>query len=161
SFRIFRYRQPASRRRGLRRKHSPRRHSNRRHNRPLRLRRRRNTRSKDNSNRPAFHHSNSNDENHMKKISSRTYKIGGGIAVVLLALFAILARSKSDNASAAETTKTETMVVGPENITVATTGSIMAGASISGGVRPQARESLRVLGQGSVLQYLCAYGRAY
>ena len=68
----------------------------------------------------------------MKKISSRTYKIGGGIAVVLLALFAILARSKSDNASAAETTKTETMVVGPENITVATTGSIMAGPSISG-----------------------------
>ncbi len=79
----------------------------------------------------------------MKKISSRTYKIGGGIAVVLLALFAILARSKSDNASAAETTKTETMVVGPENITVATTGSIMAGPSISGTLEPEREAVLR------------------
>ncbi|HEY3112291.1 MAG TPA: efflux RND transporter periplasmic adaptor subunit [Gemmatimonadaceae bacterium] len=96
----------------------------------------------------------------MKKISSRTYKIGGGVAVVLLALFAILARSKSDNASAAETTKTETMVVGPENITVATTGSIMAGPSISGTLEPEREAVLRAQVQGSVLQTYADQGQA-
>jgi membrane fusion protein (multidrug efflux system) len=113
-----------------------------------------------NNNRPAFHHSKSNDENHMKRISSRTYKISGGVAVVLLALFAILARSKGDDASAAETTKTETMVVGHENIAVATTGSIMAGPSISGTLEPEREAVLRAQVQGSVLQTYADQGQA-
>src|SRR6266700_1877025 len=56
-------------------------------------------------------------------------------AAVLLGLSAMIvvnACSKSDKVSAAETAKLETMVVGPENITVASNGSIMTGPSISG-----------------------------
>jgi hypothetical protein len=34
----------------------------------------------------------------MKTISSKTWKIGGGIVVVILILFAIFSRSKGDNA---------------------------------------------------------------
>ena len=73
----------------------------------------------------------------MKKISGKTWKIGGGVAVVLLILFAMMARSRGDNASAAETTKTETITVGTENVAVATTGSIMTGPTISGTLEPE------------------------
>ena len=66
----------------------------------------------------------------MKRLSSKTWKIGGGVLVVLLVLFAILSRSKGDNASAAETSKLESVTVGSENIAVATTGSIMSGPTI-------------------------------
>src|SRR5438477_8414790 len=96
----------------------------------------------------------------MKKISGKTWKIGAGVVIVLVALFAILARSKGDNASAAETTKTETMVVGPENIAVATTGSIMTGPTISGTLEPEREAVLRAQVQGSVLQTYADQGQA-
>ena len=96
----------------------------------------------------------------MKKISSRTWKIGGGVAVVLLILFAMLSRSKSDNASAAETTKLEMITVGTENIAVATTGSIMAGPTISGTLEPEREAVLRAQVQGSVLQTYADQGQA-
>ena len=96
----------------------------------------------------------------MKRISSRTWKIGGGIAVVLLLLFAMLSRSKSDNASAAETTKLEMITVGTENIAVATTGSIMAGPTISGTLEPEREAVLRAQVQGSVLQTYADQGQA-
>jgi len=96
----------------------------------------------------------------MKKISSRTWKIGGGVAVVLLILFAMLSRSKSDNASAAETTKLEMISVGSENIAVATTGSIMAGPTISGTLEPEREAVLRAQVQGSVLQTYADQGQA-
>ena len=91
---------------------------------------------------PAFQHSN-RDETHMKKPSSKTYKIGGGILLVLLVLFAIFSRSKGDNASAAETTKAETISVGTENIAVATTSSIMSGPALSGTLEPEREAVLR------------------
>jgi RND family efflux transporter MFP subunit len=96
----------------------------------------------------------------MKKISSRTWKIGGGVLIALLVLFAVMARSKSDNVSAAETTKLESITVGPENIAVATTGSIMAGPTISGTLQPDREAVLRAQVQGSVLQTYADQGQA-
>jgi membrane fusion protein (multidrug efflux system) len=96
----------------------------------------------------------------MKRISSRTWKIGGGIAVVLLVLIAILSRSKGDNASAAETTRTETITVGTENVAVVTTGSIMTGPTLSGTLEPDREAVLRAQVQGSVLQTYADQGQA-
>ncbi len=96
----------------------------------------------------------------MKKIDSRVYKIGLPVVIALIAIFLILGRNKGDNASAAETTKMETMVVGPENIAVATTGSIMAGPSISGTLEPEREAVLRAQVQGSVLQTYADQGQA-
>lgn len=96
----------------------------------------------------------------MKRPSAKTYKIGVGILVVLLVLLAIFSRSKSDNASAAETTKTETLTVGPENFAVAATTSIMSGPSISGTLEPEREAVLRAQVQGSVLQTYADQGQA-
>lgn len=96
----------------------------------------------------------------MKKPSSKTYKIGGGILIALLVLFAIFSRSKGDNASAAETTKVETISVGTENIAVATTSSIMSGPSLSGTLEPEREAVLRAQVQGSVLQTYADQGQA-
>ncbi|HEV7387879.1 MAG TPA: efflux RND transporter periplasmic adaptor subunit [Gemmatimonadaceae bacterium] len=96
----------------------------------------------------------------MKKPSGKTYKIGGGILVALLVLFAIFSRSKGDNASAAETTKVEAITVGPENIAVATTSSIMSGPSLSGTLEPEREAVLRAQVQGSVLQTYADQGQA-
>ena len=84
-------------------------------------------------------------------------------AVVLLglsALAALNACSKGDKASAAETAKTETMMVGPENITVAANGSIMTGPSISGTLEPDREAVLRAQVSGSVLQTYADQGQA-
>jgi len=95
----------------------------------------------------------------MKKPTSKTYKIGGGILVVVIILFAIFSRSKGDNASAAET-KVETISVGTENIAVATTSSIMSGPSLSGTLEPEREAVLRAQVQGSVLQTYADQGQA-
>jgi membrane fusion protein (multidrug efflux system) len=84
-------------------------------------------------------------------------------ATVLLGLSAMIvvnACSKSDKVSAAETTKLETMVVGPENITVAANGSIMTGPSISGTLEPDREAVLRAQVSGSVLQTYADQGQA-
>jgi RND family efflux transporter MFP subunit len=96
----------------------------------------------------------------MKKPSSKTYKIGGGILLVVIVLFAIFSRSKGDNASAAETTKVETISVGTENIAVATTSSIMSGPALSGTLEPEREAVLRAQVQGSVLQTYADQGQA-
>jgi RND family efflux transporter MFP subunit len=96
----------------------------------------------------------------MKKLSGNTYKIGVGVLVVLLVLLAIFSRSKGDNASAAETTKVETISVGTENIAVATTSSIMSGPSLSGTLEPEREAVLRAQVQGSVLQTYADQGQA-
>ena len=85
-----------------------------------------------------------------------------GVAVLLTAsaLAAVSACSKRDDASAAETAKTETMVVGLENITVATNGSIMIGPSISGTLEPDREAVLRAQVSGSVLQTYADQGQA-
>jgi RND family efflux transporter MFP subunit len=84
-------------------------------------------------------------------------------AAVLLGLSAMIvvnACSKSDKVSAAETAKLETMVVGPENITVASNGSIMTGPSISGTLEPDREAVLRAQVSGSVLQTYADQGQA-
>jgi len=91
---------------------------------------------------------------------NRNYKIAGGVLLVLIVLFALNARSKSDKASAAETTKTETIVVGPENIAVAKTGAIMNGPALSGTLEPEREAVLRAQVQGSVLQTYADQGQA-
>jgi len=85
-----------------------------------------------------------------------------GVAVLLSAsaLAVVSACSKRDDASAAETAKTETMVVGLENITVATNGSIMIGPSISGTLEPDREAVLRAQVSGSVLQTYADQGQA-
>jgi RND family efflux transporter MFP subunit len=83
-------------------------------------------------------------------------------AAVLLSLSALTvvnACSKGDKASASETTKTETMVVGPENITIAANGSIMTGPSISGTLEPDREAVLRAQVTGSVLQTYADQGQ--
>src|SRR6266576_2398955 len=84
-------------------------------------------------------------------------------AAVLLGLSAMIlvnACSKSDKVSAAETAKTETMIVGPENIAVATNGSIMTGPTISGTLEPDREAVLRAQVSGSVLQTYADQGQA-
>ena len=95
----------------------------------------------------------------MKRISGKTYKIAGGVLLVLLVLFALQARSRSEKVSAAET-KTETIMVGTENIAIAKTGSIMTGPSISGTLEPEREAVLRAQVQGSVLQTYADQGQA-
>src|SRR6266576_327150 len=84
-------------------------------------------------------------------------------AAVLLGLSAMIlvnACSKSDKVSAAETAKTETMIVGPENIAIAANGSIMTGPSISGTLEPDREAVLRAQVTGSVLQTYADQGQA-
>ena len=95
----------------------------------------------------------------MKRISGKTYKIAGGVLLVLLVLFAVQARSRSEKVSAAEV-KTETIMVGTENIAIAKTGSIMTGPSISGTLEPEREAVLRAQVQGSVLQTYADQGQA-
>jgi membrane fusion protein, multidrug efflux system len=82
------------------------------------------------------------------------------ILLSLSALTVVNACSKGDKASASETTKTETMVVGPENIAVAANGSIMTGPSISGTLEPDREAVLRAQVSGSVLQTYADQGQA-
>jgi len=96
----------------------------------------------------------------MKTISKRTWNIGIFAVLALLLIFAMISRSKSDNASAAETTKLESITVGPENIAIATSGSIMAGPTISGTLEPEREAVLRAQVQGSVLQTYADQGQA-
>jgi len=96
----------------------------------------------------------------MKRPSNRTLKIGGAIFGAVLLLFVIMSRTKGDNASAAETTKVETISVGTENIALATTGSIMSGPTISGTLEPEREAVLRAQATGSVLQTYADQGQS-
>ncbi len=96
----------------------------------------------------------------MMRIDRSIQRTSAAVLFGLLTLVAVSACSKSDDASAAETTKTETMVVGPENITVAVNGSIMTGPSISGTLEPDRAAVLRAQVPGSVLQTYADQGQA-
>jgi len=91
-----------------------------------------------------------------RSISRKSAAVLLGLSV----LTALYACSKGDKASAAETAKAETMVVGPENITVAANGSIMTGPSISGTLEPDREAVLRAQVSGSVLQTYADQGQA-
>lgn len=96
----------------------------------------------------------------MKKQNRSTMRTSAAVLLGLFALAALNACSKGDDASAAETAKTETMVVGPENIAVVTNGSIMTGPSISGTLEPDREAVLRAQVSGSVLQTYADQGQA-
>jgi RND family efflux transporter MFP subunit len=84
-------------------------------------------------------------------------------APVLLGLFALAALNacgKDEDVSAAERAKAETMLVGPENITIASNGSIMTGPLISGTLEPDREAVLRAEVAGSVLQTYADQGQA-
>ena len=96
----------------------------------------------------------------MMRIDRRIQRKSAAVLLGVSALVGITACSKDDDASAAERAKTETMVVGPENITVATNGSIMTGPSISGTLEPEREAVLRAQVSGSVLQTYADQGQA-
>lgn len=75
-------------------------------------------------------------------------------------LFSFTACKKGDDAAAAEAAKAQPMLVGPENIAVATNGSIMTGSAISGTLQPEREAVLRAQVQGSVLQTYADQGQA-
>lgn len=96
----------------------------------------------------------------MRRVTSSS---SGKVAAVLLGMFVLLvtgACSKDDDASAAEAAKTEAMIVGTENIVVATNGSIMTGPSISGTLEPEREAAVRAQLAGSVLQTYADQGQA-
>jgi RND family efflux transporter MFP subunit len=96
----------------------------------------------------------------MMKINRGISRKGAAVVFAFSVLVAMSACSKGDNASAAETAKTETMVVGPENIAVASNGSIMTGPSLSGTLEPEREAVLRAQVSGSVLQTYADQGQA-
>jgi RND family efflux transporter MFP subunit len=96
----------------------------------------------------------------MMRIDRDIQRKSAAILLGLSALAAVSACSKGDDAAAAERAKTEAMVVGPENITVATNGAIMTGPSISGTLEPEREAVLRAQVAGSVLQTYADQGQA-
>ena len=96
----------------------------------------------------------------MMRIDRSIQRKSAAVLLGFSALVAMNACSKSDDVSAAETTKTEAMVVGPENITIATNGAIMTGPSISGTLEPERAAVLRAQVPGSVLQTYADQGQA-
>src|ERR1700682_233835 len=154
SFLISRSRLPERRNHRLSRQQRS--HSHR--SRPVRPRAR--NRRKQGSNSPAFHHNNSIKSNHMTRMNHATLKKRAALLLGFSAIVAINACSKRDNASAAETATTQRMVVGAENITVATNGSIIHGPSISGTLKPEREAAIRSQVAGSVLQTYADQGQA-
>jgi membrane fusion protein (multidrug efflux system) len=94
------------------------------------------------------------------KLNRSISRKSAAVFLGLSAMIVVNACSKSDKVSAAETAKLETMVVGPENITVAANGSIMTGPSISGTLEPDREAVLRAQVSGSVLQTYADQGQA-
>ena len=80
--------------------------------------------------------------------------------LALVAVFSLTACRKGDDVAAAERAKAQPMIVGPENIAVATNGSIMIGPAISGTLQPEREAVLRAQVQGSVLQTYADQGQA-
>jgi RND family efflux transporter MFP subunit len=77
-----------------------------------------------------------------------------------IAIAGLNACGKRDDVSAAETAKAQTIIVGPENIAIATNGSIMTGPSISGTLEPEREAAIRSQVSGSVLQTYADQGQA-
>jgi membrane fusion protein, multidrug efflux system len=94
------------------------------------------------------------------KHNLRMMRTSTSVLAGLIALAALNACSKDDDASAAETAKAQTMLVGPENITIASNGSIMTGPLISGTLEPDREAVLRAQVSGSVLQTYADQGQA-
>lgn len=93
--------------------------------------------------------------------ANRDLKIKRAAALLgFIAVAALSACGKGDDVSAAETAKAQTIIVGPENIAIATNGSIMTGPSISGTLEPEREAAIRSQVSGSVLQTYADQGQA-
>jgi membrane fusion protein (multidrug efflux system) len=96
----------------------------------------------------------------MMRINRSTSRKRAALLLSFSAMVAISACSKKDDVSAAETTKTQSMIVGAENIAIAKNGSIMTGPSISGTLEPEREAAIRSQVAGSVLQTYADQGQA-
>jgi RND family efflux transporter MFP subunit len=96
----------------------------------------------------------------MTKKSLNTATRRANLVLGFSAMIAASACSKKDNVSAAETAKTQVMIVGAENIAIATNSSIMTGPSISGTLEPEREAAIRSQVSGSVLQTYADQGQA-
>jgi membrane fusion protein, multidrug efflux system len=95
----------------------------------------------------------------MMRINRSTSRNRAALLLSFAAMLGVSACSKKDDVSAAET-KTQSMVVGAENIAIATQGSIMTGPSISGTLEPEREAAIRSQVAGSVLQTYADQGQA-
>jgi membrane fusion protein, multidrug efflux system len=96
----------------------------------------------------------------MTKVNRTITKNRARALIGLATLVTLGACSKKDDVSAAETARANAMIVGPENIAVATEGSIMTGPSISGTLEPEREAAIRSQVSGSVLQTYADQGQA-
>ncbi len=78
--------------------------------------------------------------------------------VIIAATAILLACGGDDNDSAAEAD--EGMVIGTENITVVTSGTLQSGPTVSGAIAPEREASVRAQVGGSILQTLVDAGQA-
>jgi membrane fusion protein, multidrug efflux system len=99
-------------------------------------------------------------ETNMKTRIQNTVARRAAFLLTFLAITAIGACSKGDDAAAAERAKSQPMIVGPENVAIATNGSIMTGPSISGTLEPEREAAIRSQVSGSVLQTYADQGQA-
>jgi membrane fusion protein, multidrug efflux system len=99
-------------------------------------------------------------ETNMKTPIQNTIASGAAFLLTFLAITTISACSKGDDAAAAERAKSQPMIVGPENVAIATNGSIMTGPSISGTLEPEREAAIRSQVSGSVLQTYADQGQA-
>jgi membrane fusion protein (multidrug efflux system) len=96
----------------------------------------------------------------MKTLIQSTIARRTALLLTVLALTTVSACSKGDDAAAAERAKSQPMIVGPENVAIATNGSIMTGPSISGTLEPEREAAIRSQVSGSVLQTYADQGQA-
>jgi membrane fusion protein, multidrug efflux system len=96
----------------------------------------------------------------MKTPIKNTIASGASLLLSFFAIMAVSACSKGDDAAAAERAKSQPMIVGPENVAIATNGSIMTGPSISGTLEPEREAAIRSQVSGSVLQTYADQGQA-
>jgi membrane fusion protein, multidrug efflux system len=99
-------------------------------------------------------------ETNMKTPIQNTIASRAAFLLTFLAITTISACSKGDDAAAAERAKSQPMIVGPENVAIATNGSIMTGPSISGTLEPEREAAIRSQVSGSVLQTYADQGQA-
>jgi membrane fusion protein (multidrug efflux system) len=92
----------------------------------------------------------------MTSILSRAPRATAGVALVLAALS--LGACKKNDASA-EPAKAETMLVGPENVTVVRAEQVRTGPALSGSLAPERSATIRAEMSGAVLQTYAEAGQ--
>ena len=95
--------------------------------------------------------------NGLTTISSRAPR--ATVALLLAAASLSLAACKKNDASGAEVGKLETMVVGPENVTVVRAEQIRTGPALSGSLSPEKSATIRAEMSGSIVQTYAEAGQ--